>query len=351
MYQDRFCVPRIIRSSILRTFHDSQLFGDHFGINTTLLKIESRCFWPHLSASVKEYVSTCVNCQLMKQHRPHNRGLLHSSPIAEGHWNKITLDFLTGIPESFSKKNMILVVVDRFSKRAHFIPCQKTIGAPNVIDVLFRYVFCYHGFPNVLTSGRDIRFLNTTYKELAKRLGIELAMSSSNHPATDGQSERVIQVLRRLLRSYCHLKLHSWDRTLPMLEYCYNSTPKHSPFEVDLGFMPNQPKLNPSNELDAKNTSTVELTKKLNAIDVEFREMLQEAAVTNEEKRNPGRKEIILKPGDYVLVHRVAYFTKGEYWKTQPIYLGPSKVVKRIHDKCVRSRPTSSKENSPCFKH
>lgn len=152
---------------------------------------------------------------------------------------------------------MILVVVDRFSKRAYFIPCQKTIGAPNVIDVLFRYVFCYHGFPNVLTSDRDIRFVNTTYKELTKRLGIELAMSSSNHPATDGQSERVIQVLRRLLRSYCHLNLHSWDRTLPMLEYCYNSTPKHSPFEVNLGFMPNQPKLDPSNELDANNTSTV----------------------------------------------------------------------------------------------
>ena len=96
-----------------------------------------------------------------------------------------------------------MVIVDRFSKRAPFIATNKTLTSDGVLQLFYRYIFSYHGFPQTTVSDRDIRFVSGAYKELTSRLGISLQMSSSNHPQTDGQTECVNKTLGRLLRSYC----------------------------------------------------------------------------------------------------------------------------------------------------
>ncbi|SSD61377.1 related to Transposon Ty3-G Gag-Pol polyprotein [Saccharomycodes ludwigii] len=347
-YKDRLCVPQKARNSVLEYYHDNAILGGHFGADITFHKIAKDYYWPSLYSNIQDYVAHCYNCQVMKQHRRASQGLLQSLDVPKGRWSHITIDFASGLPLTFRQNDFILIVVDRFSKRCHFIPCKSTTGSIELINLLFKHVFAYHGFPRFITSDKDIRMMSTAYKELVKRLGIQLKMSSSNHPQTDGQTERVIQVLGRMLKSYCSVHHQQWDNFLPILEFCYNSTYLSSiraaPFEVDLGYIPNKPQIFTEGESSAQNDSAVELAKKLKAIELRTKDFLAANAENNEVAKNNKRIQIILEPGQHVLVHRDAYFVKGKYWKIQPIYLGPFKVVKKINDNAYEIDLPSTKK-------
>ncbi|QLL33164.1 hypothetical protein HG536_0E00740 [Torulaspora globosa] len=222
------------------------------------------------------------------------------------------MDFVTGLPPTTNNLNMILVVVDRFSKRAHFIATRKTLDTSHLIDLLFRYVFSYHGFPRTITSDRDIRITAGKYQEFTRRLGIKSTMSTPNHPQTDGQTERTIQTLNRMLRAYDSTDIENWHKYLPQIEFVYNSTANRtlgaSPFEIDLGYAPNEPVLKTDEELNARDFSAVEMSRRLKAITLQAKERLEAAQVEMEVNNNKGRKPLILERGDDVLVHRDEYF-------------------------------------------
>ena len=335
-YQDRLVVPIKQQNAVMRLYHDHTFFGGHFGVTVTLAKISPIYYWPKLQHSIIQYIRTCVQCQLIKSHRPRLHGLLQPLPIAEGRWLDISMDFVTGLPPASNNLNMILVVVDRFSKRAHFIATRKTLDATQLIDLLFRYIFSYHGFPRTITSDRDVRMTADKYQELTKRLGIKSTMSSANHPQTDGQSERTIQTLNRLLRAYASTNIQNWHVYLPQIEFVYNSTPTRtlgkSPFEIDLGYLPNTPAIKSDDEVNARSFTAVELAKHLKALTIQTKEQLEHAQIEMETNNNQRRKPLLLNIGDHVLVHRDAYFKKGAYMKVQQIYVGPFRVVKKIND-------------------
>lgn len=96
---------------------------------------------------------------------------------------------------------MIMVVDDRFSKRARFIAVKMSFGSTGIMQALYRF-FCYHGFPKIIVSDRDIRFQGSPYAELSKILNIKLPQSTSNHPQTDGQTESVNKTLNQLVRAF-----------------------------------------------------------------------------------------------------------------------------------------------------
>ncbi|CAI4062432.1 gag-pol fusion protein SKDI_07G3580 [Saccharomyces kudriavzevii IFO 1802] len=335
-YRDRLVVPVKQQNEVIKLYHDHTLFGGHFGVTVTFGKIAPIYYWPKLQHSITQYIRTCVQCQLTKSHRPRSQGLLQPLPVAEGRWLNISMDFVTGLPLTTNDLNMILVVVDRFSKRAHFIATRKTADASQLINTLFRYIFSYHGFPKTITSDRDIRITAEKYQELTKRLGIKSTMSSANHPQTDGQSERTIQTLNRLLRAYASTNTRNWHTYLPQIEFVYNSTPTRtlgkSPFEIDLGYTPNAPTIKTDCEINARSFTAVELARHLKAITIQTKERLESAQIEMETNNNQRRKTLLLNIGDHVLVHRDAYFKKGAYMKVQPIYVGPFRVVKKIND-------------------
>ena len=169
----------------------------------------------------------------MKGYRPKTPGLLQPLDVPSGRWCDVSIDFVTGLPTTDSNSDMIMVVVDRFSKRAHFVATNKTLNSQGVLNLLFRYIFAYHGFPNTIVSDRDIRFTSSAYEELTKRLGIKLLLSSSNHPETDGQTENVNKTLGRLLPTYCAQDHNIWDTFLSLLEFVFNST-----YQVGIGSTP-----------------------------------------------------------------------------------------------------------------
>jgi len=144
----------------------------------------------------------CDNCQRTKAPRHAKHGLLHPLELACELWTHISTDYITDLPES-EGATMILVVVDRFTKMAHFIPIKKK-DSPSVARAYLENVWKYHGFPEDVVSDRDTTFTGSFFTDLYNYLGIKRSMSTAYHPQTDGQTERINQVIESYLQSYCN---------------------------------------------------------------------------------------------------------------------------------------------------
>nr|GEV69960.1 putative reverse transcriptase domain-containing protein [Tanacetum cinerariifolium] len=133
-------------------------------------------------------------------------------------WEKIIMDFVSGLPRTPSGYDTIWIIVDHLTKSAYFLPMKKTDRMKKLTRLYLREIVCRHGVPVLIILDRDSHFTSRFWISLQEALGMNLDMSTAYHPQTDGQSERTIQTLEDMLRAYVIDLESSWDRHLPLSE-------------------------------------------------------------------------------------------------------------------------------------
>ncbi|MBW0545544.1 hypothetical protein O181_085259 [Austropuccinia psidii MF-1] len=221
LFKDRVVIPsnEEIQLNIIQKHHESPLAG-HPGQEKTLKLIKRVFYWAGMNQFLEDYVSSCQKCSRNKNIHHKKFGLLKPLSIPSGPWNSLSMDFITQLRLS-NNFDSILVVVDRFSKMAIFIPTYGSITALDSAQIIISHVFSKHGLSQLKIS-RDL--------------------STAFHPETDGQTERVNKILEQYLWIYVSYHQDDWNTWLPRAEFAYNnaenSLKKQSPFSPFMEAIP-----------------------------------------------------------------------------------------------------------------
>jgi hypothetical protein len=245
-YKNRLYIPKCddLKRFIMDELHKRPYIG-HPGYQKMITATRKQFYWPGLKKDIAEYLAKCIECQQVKAEHRHPAGLLQPLPIPEWKWETISMDFITGLPTSTKQNDIIMVVVDKLSKSTHFIPIKSTCKAIDIASIFMKEIFRLHGMPKEIVSDRDTKFTSNFWKSLMAGLETKLLFSTAYHPQTDGQTERVNQILEDMLRMHVMHQPKKWEDFLPLVEFTYNNgyqeSLKMSPFEVLYGRPCNTP--------------------------------------------------------------------------------------------------------------
>jgi hypothetical protein len=152
--------------------------------------LRAEFYIPQDKARVKDFICACATCQRNKTENLHPTGLLQPLDVPSQIWADISMDFVEGLSRVHGK-SVILTVVDRFSKYAHFIALNHPYTAATFARAFFEAVVRLHGIPSSIVSDQDLVFTSHLWRDLFKMIGSKLRMSIAFHPQTDGQSKVV----------------------------------------------------------------------------------------------------------------------------------------------------------------
>ncbi|KAK8619690.1 hypothetical protein V6N13_135972 [Hibiscus sabdariffa] len=293
-FRGRYCVPDDdrLKQTILREAHSSP-YAMHPGGDKMYQNLKERYRWTGMKKDISDYVARCLTCQQVKAEHQHPSGLLQPIRIPEWKWDRITMDFVTGLPLTPSKKDSVWVIVDRLTKSAHFIPVRTNYTVDKLAKLYISEIVRLHGVPLSIISDRDPKLTSRFWQALHDALGTNLNFSTAFHPQTDGQSERVIQILEDMLRG-CVIDFRElYDRKI----------------------------LGP--ELIQETENTVRL----------IRDRLKQAFDRQKSYADRRRKDLEFAVGDQVFL-KVSPWKKvlrfGRKGKLSPRFIGPYRILERV---------------------
>ena len=333
---NRLCIPSTsIRDFLIWEIHQGGLAG-HFGRDKTTADVERRFFWPKMKKHIAKVISHCKVCIRGKQVKQ-NTGLYTPLPIPNKPWEDISMDFILGLPKTLRKFDSIFVVVDRFSKMSHFIPCFKTSDASHIANLFFKEIVRLHGIPTSIVSDRDVRFMSYFWKTLWHKLNTKLKYSTAYHPQTDGQTEVVNRTIGNLLRCLIQDYQSGWDELLPIIEFAYNCSPnrstKLSPFHIVYGHVPKRPiDLHSITHEHPKSFSAESFIEHVHTIHDIVSKQLALSYESYKFSADVHKRYKQFKEGDLVMVKIHPQRLPKLYSKLQLKSYGPFKILSKIND-------------------
>lgn len=212
---------------------------------------------------------------------------------------------------------------------------KKTVKMPELAKLFIEHLYKLYGLPADIVSDRDRKFNSHFWREVFKKLDTTLSMSTTDHPESDGQTERVNQILEDMLRSYVSKKQSNWEEYLPILEFAYNSS-KHSatgftPFMLMYGFHPRSPMVVGLEK--EKIQSVKDFLEDMNDMIKAARKSICSAQDRAKTYADKGRRKVTFAEGDFVFLKVPAKsetMKTGKCDKLSPKYCGPFKVLKKV---------------------
>ncbi|SOV04873.1 uncharacterized protein UDID_17220 [Ustilago sp. UG-2017a] len=264
---------------------------------------------------------SCPVCARYKapRHRPY--GLLQPLATPDRPWGSISLDFIEGLPPS-RNYDSILVIVDRLTKFAILAPTYKTVTAKQTAVLL-------HGH----------MFISGAWKAFAEQMGVKHSLSTAYHPQTDGQTERVNQVVEQYLRMYCNYEQNDWADLLGTAAFVYNNTAHNSigvsPFFACYGW---NPKAHPDipQWLGVHDPDLFEYLIDGKECCKYLQEQIREAQHRTVDQYNRRHKDIEFKVGDMVYINCWNWKTWQPTLKLDTRFAGPYPVQEQIGRRAYR---------------
>jgi len=203
LYKNRWYIPKDegLRRTIMEAEHDSKIAG-HFGTYKTIGRIRANFYRTKINKHITEYVLSCDVCQRNKVIRNKRYELLEPLEVPMSQWTAISMDFIVGF-QKFEGYTKICVIVDRFSKMAHFLWLKTEKYIKELALTFVKEIWRLYGLPESIVSDRDTRLTSEGWTSLIHLLQVKLNISTAFHPESDVQTERVNQTLEQYLRSYC----------------------------------------------------------------------------------------------------------------------------------------------------
>ena len=275
---------------------------------------------------INDHIRSCDQCQHNKFPRHTKYLLLQPLEVPYAAWVSISVDFITQLPES-QGNTQIMVVVDQFTKMAHFITLETNATARDVADTFLKEVSKLHGLPSQIISDMDAKYSGEFWESLCQSLGIRRKMSTAYHPQTNGQTERTNQVLEGYLRNFVNYEQNDWYQLLPVDEYAYNnsqaSAHKLTSFFANYGFHPQTPWMK---ERDVRNQGATMYTHWMQTVQNKVRKRLeqtQEAIKKYYDQRATPQPDIDI--ADLAMLNAKTIRTKRPTKKLSPRLYGPFK--------------------------
>ncbi|XP_049378066.1 LOW QUALITY PROTEIN: uncharacterized protein LOC125842802 [Solanum stenotomum] len=335
-FAGRICVPRVgdLIQLILSEAHESR-YSIHPGTAKMYRDLRQHYWWSGMRRDIADFVSRCLCCQQVKAEHLRPGGVFQRLPIPEWKWERITMDFVVGLPRTSRGVDSIWVIVDRLTKSAHFLPVHTTFSAERLARIYIREVVRLHGVPVAIISDRGSQFTSSFWRAFQEELGTRVHLSTAFHPQTDGQSERTIQVLEDMLRACVMDFGGQWDQFLPLAEFAYNnsyhSSIQMAPFEALYGRRCRSP-VGWFESTEPRPRGTDLLQEALDQVRV-IQDRLRTAQSRHQSYADQRRRPLRFSVGDRVFL-RVSpmkgVMRFGRRGKLSPRYIGPFEILRTV---------------------
>ncbi|KAL2237891.1 UNVERIFIED_CONTAM: Transposon Tf2-11 polyprotein [Sesamum indicum] len=325
----RVCVPDTdgLREAIFQEAHNAP-YAMHPGTTKMYRNLKSYYWWQTMKKDVAEFVAKCMTCQQVKAEHQAPAGKLRPLSIPEWKWEKITMDFVVGLPRTFKKHDAIWVIVDILTKSAHFLSVQIIDSLDKLAGLYISEIVRLHGVPISIVLDRDPRFTSRFWESLQMALGTKLHFSTAFHPQTDEQA--------------CTMEFKgNWDDHLPLMEFAYNNSFHSSigmaPYEALYGRRCRSPicwDIEGLRQLEGPEL-VQETVKKVQVV----KKCLKAEQDRQKSYVDQHRREMEYEVGDKVFLKISPWrgiLRFGKHGKLSPRYIGPYEIIERIRQLAYR---------------